>query len=157
MDKNELLEQLFYLNKSYHYISTEFDDITYKFEDISVGDMAIHILHFITENENTTITEIASSLHKSTGSVFKHVKVLIKKGLVSQTRNENDKRIYNLVTTEKGKRLIEHDSYFDELFKKNIFEKLSLISEEEIKTFNTMLSALSEAMSETAEYVRKNY
>lgn len=153
MKKDELLNKAFDIHMESHYISSVFSDVIYTYNGVTISDIGLHVLGLINSLETTNITQIASLTKRSTSAVFKIVRNLLKRELIIQTRSSEDKRIYNLSVTEKGKAVLEKDQKYDILFKANIFENLSSFTKDEIETYIRVLSSVNHAMIKNMEYL----
>ena len=66
-----------------------------------------HILHIVSEQEKTTATEINKKLKLDEGYLSRIIKKLISNSLLSKKQSTSDKRIFEIMLTEKGQ--IEYD------------------------------------------------
>ncbi|MFC0290887.1 MarR family winged helix-turn-helix transcriptional regulator [Bombilactobacillus bombi] len=72
------------------------------FLDITLSEA--HVINAITEVQQKTNSEVAQELELSPGTVTVIVNHLLKKGYVSRSRRDGDRRTVNLGLTKKGKK-----------------------------------------------------
>lgn len=110
------------------------------FNDLTVTEM--HVLEAIGINKKKSMTEIATNLKVTVGTLTTSVNRLVKKGYVDRKRQESDKRIVRVFLTSKGKgAYMEHEKFHNEMIESmvtglNIDNQLLLIqSLRQIKQF----------------------
>ena len=103
---NELLVKLFkgVLEIEEHYLITD------EFEDITTNDM--HVIEAVGIQEPRKMSEVAKRLYVTTGTLTKATDALVEKGYVLRQRSTADKRVIQLVLTEKGKKAYDHHDRF---------------------------------------------
>ena len=84
--------------------------ITDEFKDITVTDM--HIIEAIGVKEAKRMTIIARTIGVTTGTLTIGVNGLVKKGYVTRTRSEEDRRVVYASLTAKGKAAYVHHMKF---------------------------------------------
>lgn len=103
-----------------------------EFTDVSVTE--IHIIEAIGLERERTMSEVASDLSVTVGTLTTAINRLIKKEYVERKRIEEDRRIVLISLTEKGKLAYkQHEKFHDEMIqgaidKMTIDEELVLIS-----------------------------
>ena len=111
--------------------------ITEEFKDISVTDM--HIIEAIGIKEPRTMTTISKSLGVTMGTLTVGINGLVKKGYVTRSRGEKDRRIVYASLTEKGLKAYEHHMNFHKDMIEFITRDLSKDEAETlIKTFTRL-------------------
>ncbi|MBI9109338.1 MAG: MarR family transcriptional regulator [Spirochaetales bacterium] len=103
-DKKDKIESIFYLHRSI--ISLYFKD----FEDVYTLPEGLNFTHMraamiIRFQGHITMSELSKELVLEKGSFTPVAATLIKKGIVKKEQSLVDRRVYNLVLTEKGERL----------------------------------------------------
>jgi DNA-binding MarR family transcriptional regulator len=96
-------------------------------------------INAIHELENPTITEVAQKLAIAKASVSTGINKLIKKGYVTKTQSDYDKRIFHLALTEQSVQLI--DTKHQALQQYSNFISAAL-SKEEAAQFTAILTKL---------------
>lgn len=87
-----------------------------RFKDISAREL--HLIHAIGLHDRKTISQVAKILKLSRGTLTTNLDRLEKKGYVKRIPNEQDRRVFNLALTNKGKLLYRaHDAFHSKLVK----------------------------------------
>ncbi len=84
--------------------------ITDEFSDITYNDM--HVIEAIGLDEPLKMSQIAKKLAVTTGTLTKSMDALEKKGYVRRERSRNDKRVVNIILTDKGVHAYRHHERF---------------------------------------------
>lgn len=84
--------------------------ITDEFSDITYNDM--HVIEAIGLDEPLKMSQIAKKLAVTTGTLTKSMDALEKKGYVRRERSSNDKRVVNIILTDKGVHAYRHHERF---------------------------------------------
>ena len=132
MNREEILRQLWAEQDKAFDLMTEYDSLPHHYGSNVLYQAEAYVIHEIGKNPYTTATEIAQVLNKTKSACSQIMKKLIQKGLVEQIRNEENRRIFNLVLTKDGEKLYQDHIEFNESCKKNTFEMLSKFSDEEL-------------------------
>lgn len=145
MDTEQTLNSL--LVKFFRRITTIEEEqlITKEFNDITYNDM--HVIEAIGRKEPQKMSQIAKEMHVTTGTLTKAVDSLEKKGYVKRRRTEQDKRVVNIVLTERGIHAYNHHERFHQ---EMIAFVLDHISEAESEV-------LRKALEKLMEYFKQKY
>lgn len=111
--------------------------ITDEFADITYNDM--HVIEAIGLDKPLKMSQIAKKLAVTTGTLTKSMDALEKKGYVRRERSSNDKRVVNIILTEKGIQAYGHHERFHQDM---IAFILNNISEEESRVLQSALERL---------------
>jgi len=130
---NELLVTLFHKIMSIE----EQAIITEEFKDISNNDM--HIIEAIGIEEARSVSNVASRLDVTVGTLNIAMNRLEKKEYINRNRSESDKRVVLVTLTEKGRKAFFHHRDFH---KKMIRAIVADLSEEEMHSLYGCLSRL---------------
>lgn len=84
--------------------------ITDEFSDITYNDM--HVIEAIGLDEPLKMSQIAKKLAVTTGTLTKSMDALEKKGYVRRERSSSDKRVVNIILTDKGVHAYRHHERF---------------------------------------------
>lgn len=101
--------------------------------DVEISPSQSHILYEIKRQHKPSIQQVAEALGTDITTFSRQIQSLIKMDLVKKTSNTDDRRIYILSLTEKGKSLSnmidqEMNAYLNEVFSHmNEFEKETVI------------------------------
>ena len=112
------------------------------FSDLSIAEM--HTLDAIGPYEARTMTETASSLGITTGTLTVSIDRLVKKGYVERRRDENDRRIVRISLTRNGKLAARIHGKFHYVLARHILEPYS---EEEQSLLLNMVREIDEYIS----------
>lgn len=132
MKREEILEQLWKEQDTAFELMTEYDSLPHHYGEDILYQAEAYVVHEIGKNPNTTTTELASMLNKTTSACSQIVKKLVAKGLVEQTRNADNKRIYNLNLTKDGQRVYKDHIEFNKMCQSITFDLLKEFTEEEL-------------------------
>jgi len=111
--------------------STEFADLT---------NNETHVIDAIGIGEKKKMSEIASELFVTLGSLTTAVNGLVRKNYVVRERGENDRRVVYVSLSEKGREAYEHHRKFHEEMIEAIIEGMS---EEEQEVLTETLTRIS--------------
>jgi len=119
--------------------------INSKLMDLNIRSGQHDFLYVISKNEGISQKELSEFLYVGKSTTAKAVKNLMENDYVKRIQDENDKRIYRLYLTEKGKKVIPKiDATFLELvaiFSKNLSKKEE---EETVIVLKRILHTISE-------------
>ena len=157
MKRNEILEQLWAEQDRAYDLMEEYDNLPHHYGKDVLYQAEAYVVHEIGKNPNTTTTELASKLNKTTSACSQLVKKLVTKGLVEQTRNEDNKRIYNLTLTEDGQRVYKDHIDFNKMCQKLTFDLLSEISDEELAIHTKVQKIINKAYADDVARSKEYY
>ncbi len=111
--------------------------ITGEFQDITYNDM--HVIEAIGLDKPQKMSQTAKILNVTTGTLTKSADALEKKGYVRRCRSEDDKRVVNIMLTQRGIRAYKHHQQFHQDMIAYIMKN---ISEEESRVLGGALERL---------------
>ena len=111
----------------------------------------IHIIDIIGRNPSINITEIAEKMGIRKSAIPKVIQKLIQKDLVIHCIKQQNKKVVQLELTDKGKVAYEHHFKFHENFSKDIIEKFSNFTQDEMVFFNEIMSGIEECVDTILE------
>lgn len=79
--------------------------INYKLRNLDIKSGQQDFLYVISQSEGISQIELSNFLYVGKSTTAKALKNLTAKGYVTRKRDENDKRVYHLYLTEKGKQV----------------------------------------------------
>ena len=97
--------------------------ITEEFQDITNNDM--HVIEAIGIQEPRNMSSIARALDVTVGTLTISMNSLVKKGYVTRTRSEKDRRVVFIALTEKGKKAYAHHQRFHQEMIEAVLDGLS--------------------------------
>jgi DNA-binding MarR family transcriptional regulator len=100
-------------------INHQFKELDY---DISYDQW--QVIQAIEKNEGRTQIAIAKDCDKEPASICRTIKYLRKRGLVTKTKDESNKRINRIYLTEKGRHLSRKAHSCFEIVSKNCFDNI---------------------------------
>lgn len=119
---------------------------TGEYKDLTVNDM--HVIEAIDRGEAKNMSSVAKSLSVTTGTLTISVNGLVKKGYVSRTRSEEDRRVVLISLTEKGVKAFErhrvfHQEMIDSIVK-DLTKEEQMILEKALQNLNQFFRTVSE-------------
>ncbi len=109
-----------------------------KFKNITLNE--IHVIEAIGEDGDKNMTAVAKALDVTTGTLTISVNSLVRKGMVSRVRSEEDRRVVLVSLTESGREINRLHTAFHE---KMINEITAGLDTEEIETLARALDKLN--------------
>jgi DNA-binding MarR family transcriptional regulator len=97
-----------------------------RFADLTIRDM--HVIEAIGDGKGTRMSDLASSLSLSMGTLTVAVDHLIEKGYVSRDRDPGDRRVVLALLTRKGRQAFAHHARFHQ---EMVDETIARLSPEE--------------------------
>ena len=157
MKRKEILKKLWLCQDEAFELMTEYDSLPHHYGEDVLYQAEAYVVHEIGDKPNITTTEIAEKQKKTTSACSQIVKKLITKGLVEQTRNEDNKRIYNLTLTKDGERVYKDHIEFNEMCQEITFKLLSEFTDEELAIHAKVQQAINEAYRGDVERSKAHY
>lgn len=108
----------------------------------------VHILKYIIDNPNKTLTEIAKKTSRSKSSVSQVIKRLVEKELLHVEQDAIDKRKMTFTPTEKGYQLDNAHRKYDFEMAKFLSKFLTKYTEDEINLFLDLLKKYNDFQNE---------
>ncbi len=93
------------------------------FSDTSMTE--VHTIAAIGLGEPKSMSELAKSLHVTTGTLTVGIRNLVKKGYVERFRCQEDKRVVKVGLTKEGRRLCRLHDHFHAAMAESILEELT--------------------------------
>lgn len=122
-----------------------------EYKDLTVNDM--HVIEAIDRGEPKNMSSVAKALSVTTGTLTISVNGLVKKGYVSRTRSEEDRRVVLISLTEKGCRAyLRHQNFHQEMIDAIIKD----LTEEEQFILGKALRNLNQFFRTVADSKRSN-
>jgi DNA-binding MarR family transcriptional regulator len=94
------------------------------------------ILNILSQSDALAMSEISRRLSVSKPQLTAMVEKLFRMGLVNRVQGERDRRILQVSITEKGKIVVDQTK---ELVARSLAQKLSLLGEDDLKSFSTAI------------------
>ena len=145
MKREQILKRLWECQDKAFDLMDEYDSLPHHYGDNVLYQAEAYVIQEIGNNPGTTTSEIALILNKTTSACSQIIKKLLNRGLVEQIRNEENRRIYNLVLTEEGLNLYKEHIKFNETCQKLTFEMLDEFTDEELMIHVKVQEAINKA------------
>lgn len=109
----------------------------------------IHMLVDISENENTTVTEIAKNTNRTKGAISQIITKLEKKGYIEKRLDSKDAKISFLELTASGNAISEEHKIYDiKALSKTINRLLEDCTIDEIEKFYKVVNCYNKILQE---------
>lgn len=137
-DLNEKVDIIY----KHHCLEAEYSTIP---RDYGTGypmtEVEAHTLGFIQKQEGITATQLARDIRRTKGGVSKLISKLESKGLVERVDVPNNKRMYQLNLTKKGRQACEIHREYDRIYALKMIEKvLQDCTVEEVQAFYKVMT-----------------
>lgn len=143
--KKELLNQVWNAQDDACKLICEYRSLSHYYGEYVLYQAEGQIIDFIAIHPGTTITELAELLEKTPSACSQIVRKLRAKGWVSQSRNEENNRIWNLTLTESGMNIYRDHLEFTQSCQDIAFQMLSEFTTEELESHLLVQRRLIEA------------
>ena len=130
IEREKILENLIIL------LPSMFKSIMRKFSDLDMSKQQIGLLHRIFSCNGETMSYYSDKMSIPKSNLTVLADKLIKEGLVKRESDNEDRRIVNLVITDRG---IEKMKTQDEIFKKKVNELFANLNDEDIVKLNSAI------------------
>ncbi len=143
--REKILEQLWAEQDKAFDLMVEYDSMPHFYGTDVLYQAEAYTVRVIGDNPGTTNAEVAEKLKKTPSACSQIIRKLIDKGLVSQIRNEHNKRIYNLTLTEDGERVYKDHIDFNKICQEKTFELLREFTDEELSIHTKVQKIINKA------------
>ena len=123
----------------------DYFEAKYTNEDIELHGMETHILRHIDSHPGVNITEMALALNKTPSACSQVIKKLLKKDVIRQERNQENRRVYNLFLTEKGEKACNELQEWDDYGLGLICDAVKGFSVEDMEKYMAIQRAVNKA------------
>lgn len=127
----------------------EYDASPHRYGDTVLFQAESHLIQEIGRNPDTTITDLSEKLGKTPSACSQLVRKLRNKGLVAQTRNKTNNRIYHLNLTDAGWMIYQDHEHYDEVCRQRELRYLVPFSPEDLELFTRIQLCLNQAFQES--------
>ena len=143
--REELLAQIWDAQDEAYDLMAEYDSLPHHYGADVLYQAEAYIVNRIGQTLDITITELAEVLKKTPSACSQIVRKLVDKGFVMQTRNAQNKRIYNLRLTADGERVYQDHISFNKNCQRITFDMLAEFRDEELETCLRVQRRINEA------------
>ncbi len=156
-EREEILCRLWEAQDEAYELMSEYDSLPHRYGETTLYQAEAYIVNWIGSRPDITTTQLAENLKKTPSACSQIVRKLINKGLVSQTRNAQNKRLYNLRLTEKGQQVYRDHIAFNEYCQRITFQMLEGFSDEELAAHARVQERINQAYREDVERSKEQY
>lgn len=126
-------------------LMSEYNSIVHYYGEEPLYQAEGMILDLVAAYPDITVTELARILHNTPSACSQTVRKLRDKGLVEQTRNRENNRLYNLSLTEEGQKKYREHQKFTQNCQMLTFQRLEGFTHEQLQTHLEVQRKLNEA------------
>ena len=157
MTRDEILKQLWKEQDTAFELMTEYDSLPHYYGSDVLYQAEAYIVHEIGNTPKITVTELSEKLNKTKSAVSQMVKRLMDKGLVEQTRDTENRRIYHLTLTKDGGKVYNDHIEFNRVCQKITFDMLSGFSDEELAVHTKVQQMINKAYQGDVDRSREKW
>ena len=150
--REALLRQIWAAQDEAYDLMYEYDSLPHQYGENTLYQSEAHIIDLIGEHPEITVTELAAVLKKTPSACSQIVRKLRAKGWVTQVRNEENNRIFNLHLTESGQRVYQDHTAFNHSCQEATFRLLETFSTQELEHHLMVQRKLNEAYQSDVEH-----
>ena len=150
--REALLRQIWAAQDEAYDLMYEYDSLPHQYGENTLYQSEAHIIDLIGEHPEITVTELAAVLKKTPSACSQIVRKLRAKGWVTQVRNEENNRIFNLHLTESGQRVYQDHTAFNQSCQSSTFRLLKTFSTQELEHHLMVQRKLNEAYQEDVQH-----
>ena len=153
--RDDVLQQLWAAQDEAFDLMSEYDSLPHRYGEDLLYQTEGHMIDLIAAQPGITATDLAGILNKTVSVCSQMIRKLRAKGWVKQVRNEENNRLYNLLLTEKGQKVYEAHSRFEQGCQERTFHLLNTFSEEELSIHLAVQKQLNAAYREDVRQSRE--
>ena len=150
--REALLRQIWAAQDEAYDLMYEYDSLPHQYGENTLYQSEAHIIDLIGEHPEITVTELAAILKKTPSACSQIVRKLRAKGWVTQVRNEENNRIFNLHLTESGQRVYQDNTSFNRSCQEATFLRLDTFCTQELEHHLMVQKKLNEAYQEDVQH-----
>lgn len=155
--REEILQQLWEAQNHAYLLMAEYDSLPHYYGNNILYQAEGDLIGLIGSNPGITVTDLGRILNRTPSACSQLVRKLRGKGLVEQSRNEDNNRLFNLSLTEHGRQIYEDRLTFNEFCQKNTFAMLEKFTAEELLHHLRVQQALNDAYQQDIRYSREQF
>ena len=155
--REALLRQIWAAQDEAYDLMYEYDSLPHQYGENTLYQSEAHIIDLIGEHPEITVTELAAVLKKTPSACSQIVRKLRAKGWVTQVRNEENNRIFNLHLTESGQRVYQDHTAFNQSCQSATFRLLETFSTQELEHHLMVQRKLNEAYQNDVQNSKEHH
>ncbi|MBS6955760.1 MAG: MarR family transcriptional regulator [Enterocloster asparagiformis] len=123
----------------------DYNSLLHDYNGVVLYQAESQFIHKIGQEPGITITELAVYFDKTRSACSQLMRRMKDKGWLSQTRNRDNNREYNLFLTEEGQKIYNYHLKFEEACYRRSARMLDEFSEAEMETYIRIQKKLNES------------
>ena len=143
--RNEVLQRIWEAQNEAYNLMNEYDSLPHYYGEDTLYQAEGEIVNLIAAHPGTTVTDLGEILKRTVSACSQIVRKLRAKGLVEQTRNPENNRLYNLTLTESGWKVYQARQTFNHECQAITFALLEGFTEEELEAHLRVQRVLNQA------------
>ena len=145
MVREEVLQKVWEAQDEAYALMSEYDSLPHHYGNDTLYQAEGEIVNLIAAHPGITVTDLGDLLKRTVSACSQIVRKLRDKGLVEQTRNPENNRLYNLALTESGRKVYEARHAFNLECQAINLRLLEGFSEEELEAHLRVQQVLNQA------------
>lgn len=129
----------------------DYDSVPHNYGSATLYQAESQIIHQVGNRPGITANEIAAIFKKTPSACSQLIRKLRKKELITQKRNKENNREYQLYLTEDGEKIFRDHDHFEKCCYQRSYQNLSSFSEEDFKTYIAIQQKLNETFAMDVE------
>ena len=128
-----------------------YDSVPHNYGSATLYQAESQIIHLVGHRPGITASEIAAIFKKTPSACSQLIRKLRKKELITQKRNKESNREYQLYLTENGVKIFEDHDRFEKRCYQRSYQNLSSFSEDDFKIYIAIQRKLNETFAMDVE------
>lgn len=128
-----------------------YDSVPHNYGSATLYQAESQIIHLVGHRPGITASEIAAISKKTPSACSQLIRKLRKKELITQKRNKENNREYQLYLTENGVKIFEDHDRFEKRCYQRSYQNLSSFSEDDFKIYIAIQRKLNETFAMDVE------
>lgn len=143
--RSDILQEIWEAQDEAYALMNEYDSLPHHYGEDTLYQAEGDIVNLIAAHPGITVTDLGEILKRTVSACSQIVRKLRAKGLVEQTRNPENNRLYNLALTESGRKVYEARYAFNLECQAITFALLEGFTEEELEAHLRVQRVLNQA------------
>lgn len=129
-------------------LASKYDSVTHQYGSEILFQIEMQTVKFVGRHSNTTVTEISEATGKTVSACSQMIRKLRDRGLLTQTRNQDNNREYFLNLTDYGWAIYKAHDKIESFCMERTYRYLDQFTDQELKTYIEVQKKLNEAFLE---------
>lgn len=157
MKRKDILRDIWNQQDKAFELMMEYDELPHHYGSEILYQAEGHIIDLIAAYPDITVTDLSNILRKTSSACSQMVRKLREKGLVEQTRNRDNNRLYNLRLTTAGQQVFRDHMEFNRQCQDITFSMLDSFSDEELAAHLRVQKRINEAYMGDVQRSRERF